>query len=40
LELGEVGKVEEADYYEIRLPTAKWTIENGSFRLIPNTEEE
>jgi hypothetical protein len=41
LELGEVGSAEEADYYEIRLPMAKWKFENGSFQLItnvPNTE--
>jgi hypothetical protein len=37
LELGEVGKAEGADYYEIRLPTAKWMVENGSFTLVPNT---
>jgi hypothetical protein len=36
LELGEVGMSEGADYYEIRLPTAKWAHENGSFYLVPN----
>lgn len=45
LQLGTIGKAENADYYEIRLPTAKWKHENGIFKLVgnvgnPSTQEK
>lgn len=36
LGLGSVGKAENAEYYEIRLPTRTWKHENGVFVLVGN----
>lgn len=36
LQLGTIGIAKGADYYEIRLPTAKWKHDNGVFTLVGN----
>ena len=40
LELGSVGKAENQDYYEIRLPTHLWKHENGVFVLVTDVGNE